>query len=226
MRLLLVRHAEAAPGEPDELRTLTEQGERQAQELGARAGRAGRAARGHPHEPAHARAPDRRRALTACSAPRWRSTSGSPPAPRPTSVREAVEQRGEHGRGGRPSAGCRVDRDRARPQPVGGGLPAGRRRRPGAAVNAVEVERPAQVVRGRRGRPRHHLLDRRRRGLRPARPERRRQDDHRRDPRGLPQARRRRGLGAGRGSRAGARRLARPPRHRAAERRPLREPDA
>jgi phosphohistidine phosphatase len=35
MRLLLVRHAEAAPGKPDELRVLTEQGERQAQELGA-----------------------------------------------------------------------------------------------------------------------------------------------------------------------------------------------
>ncbi|MGZ8694817.1 MAG: SixA phosphatase family protein [Gaiellaceae bacterium] len=35
MLLLLVRHAEAAPGKPDELRVLTEQGERQAQELGA-----------------------------------------------------------------------------------------------------------------------------------------------------------------------------------------------
>jgi phosphohistidine phosphatase len=34
MRLLIVRHAEAAPGEPDELRRLTLQGRRQARELG------------------------------------------------------------------------------------------------------------------------------------------------------------------------------------------------
>ena len=36
MRLYLVRHAEAAPGEPDELRPLTPQGRRQARELGQR----------------------------------------------------------------------------------------------------------------------------------------------------------------------------------------------
>src|SRR6266498_2609743 len=36
MRLYLVRHAEAAPGEPDELRTLTPNGRRQARELGGR----------------------------------------------------------------------------------------------------------------------------------------------------------------------------------------------
>jgi phosphohistidine phosphatase len=36
MRLYLVRHAESAPGEPDELRALTPQGRRQARELGAR----------------------------------------------------------------------------------------------------------------------------------------------------------------------------------------------
>lgn len=36
MRLVLVRHAEAAPGEPDELRTLTPQGHEQARELGRR----------------------------------------------------------------------------------------------------------------------------------------------------------------------------------------------
>ena len=44
----------------------------------------------------------------------------------------------------------------------------------------------------------------RRRGVRPARPERRRQDDDRRDPRGLPRPRRRRGRGARRGPPAGA----------------------
>jgi phosphohistidine phosphatase len=36
MRLYLVRHADAAPGEPDELRSLTPEGRRQAQELAER----------------------------------------------------------------------------------------------------------------------------------------------------------------------------------------------
>jgi phosphohistidine phosphatase len=36
MRLLIVRHAEAAPGSPDELRTLTPAGREQARELGRR----------------------------------------------------------------------------------------------------------------------------------------------------------------------------------------------
>jgi phosphohistidine phosphatase len=36
VRLFLVRHAEAEPGEPDDLRTLTTHGRRQAQELGER----------------------------------------------------------------------------------------------------------------------------------------------------------------------------------------------
>ncbi len=36
MRLYLVRHADAEPGEPDELRPLTAYGRRQARELGAR----------------------------------------------------------------------------------------------------------------------------------------------------------------------------------------------
>ena len=36
MRLFVVRHAEAAPGEPDDLRTLTTHGTQQARELGRR----------------------------------------------------------------------------------------------------------------------------------------------------------------------------------------------
>lgn len=36
MRLLIVRHAEAAPGEPDELRPLTAEGREHARALGAR----------------------------------------------------------------------------------------------------------------------------------------------------------------------------------------------
>jgi len=41
MRLLIVRHAEAAPGTPDELRRLTPAGHEQARELGARLRREG-----------------------------------------------------------------------------------------------------------------------------------------------------------------------------------------
>jgi phosphohistidine phosphatase len=36
MRLVLVRHADAAPGTPDELRTLTPEGHEQARQLGER----------------------------------------------------------------------------------------------------------------------------------------------------------------------------------------------
>ena len=39
MRVYLVRHAEAAPGTPDELRSLTPEGRRQARELGRRLAR-------------------------------------------------------------------------------------------------------------------------------------------------------------------------------------------
>lgn len=41
MEILLVRHAEAAPGEPDALRALTEVGRRQARALGERLAREG-----------------------------------------------------------------------------------------------------------------------------------------------------------------------------------------
>jgi len=36
MKVVLVRHAEAAPGDPDELRTLTPAGHEQARALGER----------------------------------------------------------------------------------------------------------------------------------------------------------------------------------------------
>jgi phosphohistidine phosphatase len=41
MRLYLVRHAEAAPGNPDELRTLTEHGQEQARRVGEQLARDG-----------------------------------------------------------------------------------------------------------------------------------------------------------------------------------------
>ena len=52
--------------------------------------------------------------------------------------------------------------------------------------------RASQELRRGRGRRRHQLHRRAGRGVRPARPERRRQDDDGRDPRGLPHPRRRR----------------------------------
>ena len=49
----------------------------------------------------------------------------------------------------------------------------------------IRAQRPAQELRRRRGGPRHRPRGERRRGLRLPRPQRRRQDDDRRDPRGL-----------------------------------------
>ena len=57
--------------------------------------------------------------------------------------------------------------------------------------------RPPQELRAGRGRPGPLVLRGPWRGLRPARPQRRGQDDHRRDPGGLPRALRRRRRGAG-----------------------------
>ena len=76
--------------------------------------------------------------------------------------------------------------------------------------------RPAQGLWRRGGGARHLLLRRRRGGLLPPRPQRRGQDHHDRDPRGLPRPQRRRGARARprpRGRRAGA---ARARRHRPA----------
>ena len=56
--------------------------------------------------------------------------------------------------------------------------------------------RPSQGLWGRRSRRRHRSHDRPRRGVRTARSKRGRQDDDRRDPRGLPAPQRRPGLGA------------------------------
>ncbi len=73
--------------------------------------------------------------------------------------------------------------------------------RPGCISSPRRAERnrrsqPHEVLRQRRGASRDQLRRRPGRGIRAARAERRREDDDGRDPRGLPQARRRRGLGA------------------------------
>ena len=142
---------------------------------GGRARRAGRAARAHagtarPGPPARrrarraglrpaviltspliARAADRTGARAVLGSRPSRSTSGSPQAPRPTASRGGRAARRD-GRRGRPPAGRRLDRDAC-------WAAAGARRtsrRPASPpwssdVNAVEVERAAQVVRrGRR----------------------------------------------------------------------------
>ena len=76
--------------------------------------------------------------------------------------------------------------------------------------------RAAQGVRRGRRRRRHRPRHRPRRDLRPARPERRRQVDDRRDPRGLPPAHGGRGQRARHRPRARRPRLEGPARHRAA----------
>ncbi len=77
---------------------------------------------------------------------------------------------------------------------------------------------PAQALRRQARRRRPGPEGRARRDLRRARAERRGQDHHRRDPRGLPQARQWRGLGARRGPAARRAGLAQPDRHRPAVR--------
>ena len=93
---------------------------------------------------------------------------------------------------------------------------AGVRGRPCTHAICDRDRRPAQGLRRRGGGARHLLLRRRRGGLLPPRTQRRGQDHHDRDPRGLPRAQRRRGARARprpRGRRAGA---ARARRHRPA----------
>ena len=132
----------------------------------------------------------------------------APPRPRPPPDRASLR-----GSAGPPVGGREVHR---------AGV-AGRaaREHAGAMADAITIRGLTKAYggpdRGRRARPRHPH----RRVLRPARPERRRQDDHRRDRRGLPRPRRRRGARA-RHRPAGRRpRLAQPGRHRAAvDRRP------
>jgi phosphohistidine phosphatase len=94
MRLLLVRHAEAAPGKPDELRTLTEQGERQAQALGARLAAQGVQPAVILTSPL-TRARQTADALSRVLGAEVEIDERLAPGATPESVREAVEQRGE-----------------------------------------------------------------------------------------------------------------------------------
>ena len=135
---------------------------------------------------------DRRGPSRCARRPRRDGDRGRPPArlqrdrARADRARGLVPDRGLHGvrAVSPPGQRERLRRHGSRRTPRGGD----ERRRPGR--RAEEELRPA------RGAARDRLRDRRRRGVRAARPERSREDDHDRDPRGLPQARRRRGGGA------------------------------
>jgi phosphohistidine phosphatase SixA len=94
VRLYLVRHAEAAAGEPDDLRPLTATGRRQARELGARLaaeGAAGAAVITSPLLRARETGEEIARALGTEARPDERLAPGATAS----SVREAVEE--EHG---------------------------------------------------------------------------------------------------------------------------------
>ena len=136
-----------------------------------RRARAGRPASGWSRSGRASGAPVRRRA----------ATSGAEAVGRPRPSRPSRE----HAR----IVGARLERDVARSQgKIGRGQRVGQR-----AVR--RRARPPQELRHRGGRARPVLRGRARRVLRPARPERRRQDHHHRDPRGAARADRGRGRG-------------------------------
>ena len=93
MRLFLVRHAEAEPGEPDELRKLTAHGRAQARELGARLaaeGAGGAAVVTSPLLRARETAEEVGRALGATPAPDERLAPGATAE----TLREAADEQG------------------------------------------------------------------------------------------------------------------------------------
>jgi phosphohistidine phosphatase len=93
VRLYLVRHADAAPGDPDELRPLTAKGRQQARELGARLaaeGAAGAAVLTSPLLRARETGAEIARALGTTPRPDERLAPGTTAS----AVREAVEEHG------------------------------------------------------------------------------------------------------------------------------------
>ena len=207
VRLYLVRHAEAAPGEPDDLRSLTSRGAHGRARPRHAARRRGSACGRGALEPAAACARDRDRDREGA---RVRSRDGR------AAWRPARQPR----RCVRPSLDAATRSSSSATSPTAAGsprssraAPSRRSRPPGSSSSTSDAgrrrQRAAEVVRLVRGAARHRLRDRGGRGLRAARPERRGQDDDGRDPRGLPQARRRLGRGARRGPPARRLRLAR-----------------
>jgi phosphohistidine phosphatase len=91
MRLVLVRHAEAAPGTPDELRTLTPEGHEQAQALGERLRRDGI----RPDAVLSSPLLRARQTAEALGFGEAEPDDRLAPGATPESVREAIEGRGE-----------------------------------------------------------------------------------------------------------------------------------
>ena len=186
MRLILVRHAHSDPGDPDELRPLSTRGREEARALGERL------------------AVERPDVVVASPLLRARETAAA--IAKAAGIEVRIDER--------LAPGADADdvwarpRARARPSSRSATSRTARRSPPHSAPASATSHLPAsprsnwrerhlrarstQVVRRRRGGARNRLRGRGRRGLRPARPERRREDDDGRDPRGLPAARRRR----------------------------------
>jgi phosphohistidine phosphatase len=94
VRVYLVRHADAAPGDPDELRPLTPHGRQQARDLGARLaaeGAAGAAVITSPLLRARETAEEIARALGTAAEPDERLAPGATA----DAVREAADERGD-----------------------------------------------------------------------------------------------------------------------------------
>jgi len=94
MRLYLVRHADAAPGDPDALRPLTARGRQQARDVGARLaaeGAAGAAVVSSPLLRARETAEEIARALGTTAEPDERLAPGATA----DAVRDAAAERGE-----------------------------------------------------------------------------------------------------------------------------------
>ncbi len=120
MRLFLVRHAEAEPGEPDELRALTARGRQQARDLGARLaaeGAKGAAVLTSPLLRARETAEEVARALGTTPAPDERLAPGATAE----TVREAA---GEHGMDMVVAIGHQPDCGRIAAELTGGPEPA------------------------------------------------------------------------------------------------------
>jgi phosphohistidine phosphatase SixA len=94
VRVYLVRHADAAPGEPDELRPLTAHGRQQARDVGARLaaeGAAGAAVITSPLLRARETAEEIARALGTTAEPDERLAPGATP----DAVRDAASEHGD-----------------------------------------------------------------------------------------------------------------------------------
>jgi phosphohistidine phosphatase len=134
MRLYLVRHADAEPGEPDELRALTAYGRQQARDLGARLageGAAGATVLTSPLLRARETADEIARALGTKAEPDERLAPGATA----DAVREAAAEHGDTGTGALVAVGHQPDCGRIAAELTDGPEP----RFPKAGVVAIDL---------------------------------------------------------------------------------------